>query len=152
MGAVIEQHHDEHGIIWPLAVAPYQVAVVPVNDKDEALMAQAERIYQELLSRRVEAVLDDRHERPGVKFNDADLLGFPLRLTLGKKTAESGLVELRLRASGEVRELPLGEAVETVITEIRSQKLDIHRRGRTLGGPLLGTAAKGKFDLRTKKG
>jgi prolyl-tRNA synthetase len=114
MGAVIEQHHDEHGIIWPMSVAPYQVCVLPVNDKDEALMEQAERLYKELLACRVEAVLDDRHERPGVKFNDADLLGFPLRLTLGKKTAESGIVELRLRESGEVRELPLNAAVDAV--------------------------------------
>jgi len=114
MGAVIEQHHDENGIIWPMGVAPYQVVVVPVNDKDEQLMQQAASLYEELLRRRVEVVLDDRHERPGVKFNDADLLGFPLRLVLGKKTAESGLVELKLRESGEVRELPLGEVVEAV--------------------------------------
>jgi prolyl-tRNA synthetase len=121
MGAVIEQHHDDHGIIWPMSVAPYQVAIVPVNDKDEKLMAQAEQLYQQLLSRRVEAVLDDRHERPGVKFNDADLLGFPLRLTLGKKTSESGLVELKLRATGEVREVPIDEAADAVCALIEEQ-------------------------------
>lgn len=114
MGAVIEQHYDEHGIIWPMAVAPYQVIIVPVNDKDENLVAEAEKLYNELQRRRVEVVLDDRRERPGVKFNDADLLGFPLRLILGKKTAESGLVELKLRHSGEVRELPLAEAADAV--------------------------------------
>ena len=119
MGAVIEQHHDEHGIVWPMSVTPYQVSIVPVNDKDEGLMAKAEQLYQKLLNRRIEAVLDDRHERPGVKFNDADLLGFPLRLTLGKKTSASGLVELRLRFSGEVRELPLNEAADAVCSLIR---------------------------------
>jgi prolyl-tRNA synthetase len=124
MGAVIEQHHDGHGIIWPMSVAPYQVSIVPVNDKDEKLMAQAEQLYQELLSRRVEAVLDDRHERPGVKFNDADLYGFPLRLTLGKKTSESGLVELKQRESGEVRELPLNEAVGAVCALIQEMLED----------------------------
>ena len=119
MGAVIEQHHDEYGIIWPMSVAPYHVIIVPVNDKDELLTTEAEKLYQELSRRRVEVVLDDRRERPGVKFNDADLLGFPLRLTLGKKTSESGLVELKLRASGEVRELPLNEAADAVCKMIQ---------------------------------
>lgn len=87
MAAIIEQSHDQYGIIWPMSVAPYQVAVVPVNDKDEWLMNEADKLYQELLQRHVEVVLDDRRERPGVKFNDADLLGFPLRVILGKKNA-----------------------------------------------------------------
>ncbi|MCL1976443.1 MAG: proline--tRNA ligase [Firmicutes bacterium] len=119
MGAVIEQHHDENGVVWPISVAPYQVCVVPVNDKDQSLMLKAEQIYQALLKRHIEVVLDDRHERPGVKFNDADLLGFPIRLTLGKKTSEYGLVELRLRESGEVRELPIDEAVDSVYAMVQ---------------------------------
>jgi prolyl-tRNA synthetase len=119
MGAVIEQHHDERGIIWPMSVAPYQVVIVPVNDKDEFLTGEAEKLYTELLRRRVEVVLDDRRERSGVKFNDADLLGFPLRTTLGKKTSESGLVELKLRESSEVRELPLSEAADAVCALVR---------------------------------
>ncbi|MCL2677722.1 MAG: proline--tRNA ligase, partial [Clostridiales bacterium] len=77
MAAVIEQSHDENGIIWPLAVAPYQVVIVPVNDRDAELTSLAESLYQELLAQKVEAVLDDRPERPGVKFNDADLIGYP---------------------------------------------------------------------------
>jgi len=124
MGAVIEQHHDEYGIIWPMSVAPYQVVIVPVNDKDEFLTTEADKLYQELSRRRVEVVLDDRRERPGVKFNDADLLGFPLRLTLGKKTSQSGIVELKLRASGEVRELPLSEAADAVCELIREMLAD----------------------------
>ncbi|MDO4581119.1 MAG: proline--tRNA ligase [Bacillota bacterium] len=112
MAAIIEQHNDEHGIIWPITVAPYQVAILPVNDKDEHLMEQAEQVYEELLRRRVEVVIDDRQERPGVKFNDADLLGFPLRVTMGKKCSESGLAEIKLRATGEVLEVPVGELAD----------------------------------------
>ncbi|MCL1816907.1 MAG: proline--tRNA ligase [Clostridiales bacterium] len=125
MGAVIEQHHDEHGIIWPMSVAPYQISIVPVNDKDSELMTKAIKLYEDLLKAKVEAVLDDRHERPGVKFNDADLLGFPLRLTLGRKTAESGMVELRIRKTGEVRELPLNEAVDIINATIIEMMEDV---------------------------
>ena len=114
MAAVIEQNHDEKGIIWPIAVAPYHVVIVPVNDKDEELTAMAEELYQELLRRKVEVVLDDRKERPGVKFNDADLLGFPIRLTMGKRCKETGNVELKLRASEEVREIPFAEVCDEV--------------------------------------
>jgi prolyl-tRNA synthetase len=112
MAAVIEQNHDDGGIIWPMAVAPYQVIVIPVNDRDSELMALAEKLYQELLRQKIEAVLDDRPERPGVKFNDADLLGYPFRVTIGKKAKEEQLLELKERATGEVRFLPFTETVE----------------------------------------
>ena len=115
MAAVIEQHHDEQGVIWPISVAPYEVMVVPVNDKDEWLTAEAENLYKELLRQGVEAVLDDRKERPGVKFNDADLLGFPIRVTMGKKCRETGLAEVRVRATGVVTEVPLAQVAAHVL-------------------------------------
>ena len=114
LGAVIEQHHDEKGIIWPISVAPYEVIVLPVNDRDEHLTAQAEELYRELRRRGVEVLLDDRRERPGVKFNDADLLGFPIRVTMGKKCSESGLAEVLLRETHETIEVPLAEVADTV--------------------------------------
>jgi prolyl-tRNA synthetase len=98
--AAVEAHHDENGIKWPLAIAPYRVVVVPVNIKDELQMNTAEKIYNELLAKGVEAVLDDRDERAGVKFKDADLIGFPYRITVGK-TITDGLVEFKTRAGGQ---------------------------------------------------
>lgn len=114
MAAVIEQHHDEHGIIWPMSVAPFEVSVVPVNDKDQWLMEKAEALYHGLNKRGVDALIDDRKERPGVKFNDADLLGIPLRITLGNKCRESGLAEIKIRESGEVIELPVDQVMDKV--------------------------------------
>ncbi len=121
MGAIIEQHHDQYGIIWPMAIAPYQVSIVPVNDKDEALVAAAEQLYADLKKKRIAVVIDDRRERPGVKFNDADLLGFPLRVTVGKKYHSDGLVELKVRASGQMEEIVLeqvGERICALIEEL----------------------------------
>lgn len=101
MAAAVEQNYDENGIKWPLAIAPYHVVVIPVNSKDEELMTYAENIYQQLSAKKIETVLDDRTERPGVKFKDADLIGFPLRITVGKKALEENLVEIKVRATGE---------------------------------------------------
>ena len=120
MAAVIEQNHDDYGIIWPITVAPYEAIVVPVNDKDEWLTEKAEDIYTQLNRRKVETVLDDRKERPGVKFNDADLLGFPIRVVLGKKCRETGMAEVKNRASGEVFEVPVEQVVDKVL-ELKEQ-------------------------------
>ena len=114
MAAVIEQSYDDKGIIWPMSIAPYQVVIVPVNDKDEELIAMSEKIYADLLEQKVEVVLDDRKERPGVKFNDSDLIGYPIRITIGKKVKESGNVEIKVRSTGEVTEIPIAEAVSYV--------------------------------------
>lgn len=116
--AAVERHHDEWGIKWPSAIAPYHVVVVPVNVGDELQMSTAVEIYNELLSKNVEVVLDDRDERAGVKFKDADLIGFPYRITVGKTISE-GLVELKIRETGEVRIISRQE----VISEISSQVL-----------------------------
>ena len=120
MAAVIEQNHDENGIIWPISVAPFECEVVPVNDKDDWLMEEADKLYRQLNKDGVETVIDDRKERPGVKFNDADLLGFPIRVTMGKKCREQGLAEIKLRATGEVIEVPLPEVADKV-KELKAQ-------------------------------
>lgn len=121
LAAVIEQHHDEDGIIWPVSVAPYHVIVTLVKPKDEEQAKVAEEIYQSLLVAGVEAVIDDRDERPGVKFKDADLLGFPIRITVGKRAGE-GIVEYKLRRDSEKSELSVAEAIENAIKLINEEK------------------------------
>ena len=106
MAACIEQNNDKDGMIWPVAIAPYEVLVVPVNTKDEASTAKAEEIYETLKKAGVEAVIDDRNERPGVKFKDADLIGYPLRVVVGPKTLAEGNIEVKARRTGEVTMLP----------------------------------------------
>ena len=100
MAAAIEQHNDQNGIIWPVSIAPFHLVIVPVNTKDRALVDISEKLYRSFLEAGVEVVLDDRPERPGVKFKDADLVGYPLRLTVGKKFLEEGQLELLVRKTG----------------------------------------------------
>ena len=111
--AAVERYHDKDGIQWPIAIAPYHVVVVPVNVTDEQQMSTAEKIYNDLLAENIETVLDDRDERPGVKFKDADLIGFPVRITAGKTLIE-GMVEIKIRSTGELLKVPVGEAVARV--------------------------------------
>jgi prolyl-tRNA synthetase len=120
--AAIEQNHDEAGIIWPMALAPYQVCLLPVAPKDPAAGAMAESVYQELLAAGVEAILDDRDERAGVKFKDADLVGFPLRLTFGKGVAQN-LVELKRRDAAQAEMVPR-PAILTRVQEIIQEMLN----------------------------
>ena len=119
--AAVEAHHDEFGIKWPLSIAPYHVVVVPVSTNDECQMSTAEKIYEDLLKSGVEVVLDDRDERAGVKFKDADLIGFPYRITAGKTLAE-GLVECKIRETGEVLKLTPEKAVEFVKNAVANIK------------------------------
>jgi prolyl-tRNA synthetase len=119
VAAAIEQNHDENGIIWPLAVAPFQVLVVMLNPNDEAVREAADDLYRQLLAAGVEVLLDDRDERPGFKFKDADLVGIPLRVTVGARGLKDGQVEFKERAGGEVRMLPLGEAAAEVAEQVR---------------------------------
>lgn len=121
LAAVIEQNCDEGGIAWPVSVAPYHVIVVPVNSKNEKQAALAEDIYQKLLSAGIETIIDDRAERAGVKFKDADLIGIPVRINVGKK-AEDGEVEFVIRKSGEVSEMTADEAIEKAISFINENK------------------------------
>ncbi len=119
--AAVEAHHDEWGIKWPLAIAPYHVVVVPVSTQDEQQMKVANEIYEQLLNAGVEAVLDDRNERPGVKFKDADLIGFPYRITVGKTISE-GNVEFVERSNGEKLSMTPQNAIEKVVNAVNSIK------------------------------
>ena len=104
---------------WPLATAPYQTIVIPTNTADEQINAVAEDIHSRLLEAGVEVLIDDRAERPGVKFKDADLIGIPLRVTVGRKAAE-GIVEYKERAGGVVVELTADEAVAKIIEQVKA--------------------------------
>jgi prolyl-tRNA synthetase len=116
--AAIEQNHDDNGIIFPLAIAPFHVLILPVNNKDAEIMKAAEELYGTLSEKGAEVLLDDRDERPGVKFKDADIIGVPLRLTVGEKNLKQGKVEIKARRSGEITLVDLKEAPERVMTMI----------------------------------
>ncbi|WP_059362336.1 proline--tRNA ligase [Veillonella tobetsuensis] len=120
LAAAIEQYHDENGIIWPRAIAPFEVVIVPINAKDEALMSTSTSIYDTLLNNKVDVLLDDRKDRAGVKFKDADLIGYPLRITVSKNTLDSNEVEIRIRKTGEAINCPIGE-VSSKVQELLSQ-------------------------------
>ncbi len=117
--AAVEAHYDEHGIKWPLAIAPYHVVIVPVNIKDELQMKVANQMYEDLKAAGVEVVLDDRDERAGVKFKDADLIGFPFRVTVGK-TINDGFVEYKTRETGEQEKYTPEQATEKLINIIKA--------------------------------
>lgn len=121
MAAIVEQHHDENGIIWPMSVAPYHVIISLVKPGDETQAKVAEGIYEQLCAAGVEVMLDDRDERPGVKFKDADLLGIPVRITVGRGAAD-GVVEYKLRRDIEKEELPVSEAIAKAIEIVNSEK------------------------------
>lgn len=116
VAAIIEQHHDENGIIWPMAVAPYKVIVMPANAKNGEQMDVAEKIYEDLKSRGIDVILDDRNERVGVKFKDSDLIGIPIRITVGKKVVEN-TVEFKLRKNQDVEEIKIEEVVSRIEKE-----------------------------------
>jgi len=113
--AIIEQGNDKDGVIWPLSVAPYQVCITPLGVAPESkTMKLAEKIYVELTSRGVDVILDDRDERPGVKFKDSELVGFPIRIGLGEKSLAKGEVELKPR-NGALQAIKAENAVEAVV-------------------------------------
>ena len=113
MAAAIEQNNDENGIIWPVAIAPYIVDVIPANMKDADQVALAEKIYNELCDAKIDTVIDDRNERPGFKFKDADLIGFPFKIVSGKLASE-GKVEIKVRRTGESMEVEASKVLETI--------------------------------------
>ncbi len=124
VASIIEQHNDENGIIWPLEVAPYHVSVIPANVKNEEQATKAEEIYNELRKMGVEALLDDRKERAGVKFKDSELMGIPMRITVGKMIGE-GQVEFKLRNGGEVETLSIEEVYNRVRKEFERENLSL---------------------------
>ena len=115
LAAAIEQYHDENGIIWPRSIAPFEAVIVPINAKDEALMSTSQTIYTSLQEAGVDVLLDDRKDRAGVKFKDADLIGYPLRITVSKNTLENNEVEIQIRKTGEA--LPC--AIDSVATKVK---------------------------------
>ncbi|MEM7136663.1 MAG: proline--tRNA ligase [Myxococcota bacterium] len=117
IAAIIEQHHDDDGIRWPIQVAPYEVIVTPIG-KDEAPLAKANEIYEALRKGGVEVLLDDRRERPGVKFKDADLLGIPLRITVGSRGLKQGSVELKGRTETDSEDVAIDEVVSKVLGRV----------------------------------
>ncbi len=112
--AAIEQGNDKDGIIWPLAIAPYQIQIIPVNVNDVPPMDRAEEIYTALEEKGFETLLDDRDERAGVKFKDADLIGIPWRIVIGEKNLKDGVVEIKERKTGAVTKIKVGEAVDWI--------------------------------------
>jgi prolyl-tRNA synthetase len=114
VAAIIEQHNDEDGITWPMAVAPFAVEILVVSMKSEECVATADRLYGELTGAGVEVLYDDRADSPGVKFKDADLIGIPLRVTIGDRGLKAGIVEARVRRTGEVTEIPVDGATEGI--------------------------------------
>lgn len=121
LAAVVEQNHDDNGIIWPMAIAPYHVIVTLVKDNDPVQKEMAEKIYDELEKAGVEVLLDDRKERPGVKFKDADLLGIPVRITVGKLASE-GKVEYKLRRDADKEEITAEEAVSRAVEIVNKER------------------------------
>jgi len=119
--AAIEQHHDENGIMWPMSIAPYRVEIIPMNVSDEASMKVAGELYRTLNEKGIEVLLDDRDERPGVKFKDADLIGIPLRVVVGPKGLAQGKIEIKYRGSKEVRLLDVSRAAEEIAAMVRGE-------------------------------
>ena len=121
LAAVVEQHNDENGIIWPTSIAPFEVSVIALDKKGEAF-DEAARLADELAAAGVEVVFDDRAERPGVKFADNDLMGFPYQLIVGKRGIKNGTVELKCRATGEREDVAIDEVVAKLAETVRSER------------------------------
>ncbi|NJL27093.1 MAG: hypothetical protein HC897_04010 [Thermoanaerobaculia bacterium] len=126
VAAAIEQNHDEDGIVWPLPLAPFQVLLIALNPQEAEVQQASEALYAELVGRGVEVLYDDRDERPGVKFKDADLVGIPVRVTVGKKSLAEGKVEISLRQDREKHLIDRADVVAKVLERIGS--------GRGIGG------------------
>ena len=132
LSCVIEEHHDEHGIRFPISVAPYHVYCVAMSQRPE-VAAIAERLYHDAWQHGVEMLLDDRDATPGVKFNDADLLGLPLRLTIGPRSLQAGGAELKHRAADDTRIIPLDAVIPTLQAEV--ERLFAESRARVVDMP-----------------
>ncbi len=120
--AVVEQHHDEHGIIWPVSVAPFEVEVLALDTKDDVVWPVAKQIAGKLAERGIEVIVDDRKERPGVKFNEADLMGFPYQVVCGKRGVKGGTVEVKERATGERMDIAIDDVVDELVERIVPQR------------------------------
>jgi prolyl-tRNA synthetase len=123
MAAALEQNHDQAGIVWPLPIAPFEVLVLPVSVDDDRQRGTAERLYTELAAAGVDVLLDDRQERAGVKFKDADLIGIPLRVTVGPRALERGCVEVKARADAESTAVAVGDATARLAAEVQQRRI-----------------------------
>ena len=124
LASIIEEHHDEKGIIWTMSTAPYQVVIVPVK-YDGTMKEAADKLYDELTKEGIEVLLDDRNERPGVKFNDADLIGFPIRIVVGEKNLPN--VEIKLRKEADARLVPLADAAKETAAVVRAELAELNK-------------------------
>lgn len=122
VAAAIEQHHDANGIVWPVPLAPFEVAVLELQQDDDNVIATAKKIYEDLQKAGIDVLYDDRDERAGVKFKDADLIGIPYRIAVGKKGLAEGIVELKLRKGTEVRKIKIDEVVPLVVDEVSKER------------------------------
>ena len=121
LSAAVEQNNDENGIIWPVSIAPFEAIVIPVNAKNEEQTEAAEKIYNELKAKGIDALIDDRNERPGVKFKDADLIGIPVRIVVGKKIGE-GIVEYKERTAQASDEKTVSAAIDDVVKFVEANR------------------------------
>jgi prolyl-tRNA synthetase len=122
VAAVVEVHHDDKGISWPVAVAPYEVVITTLKVDDHATMAAAEGLYERMRAAGLDVLLDDRDERPGVKFNDAELIGIPYRVTVGPRGLADGVVELTVRATGETTTVARDDAASELASLVGSAR------------------------------
>jgi prolyl-tRNA synthetase len=122
LAGLIETSHDDSGIIWPLALAPYEVVLAPLKVNDEETMAVAEKMHRDLTDAGIDVMLDDRDQRPGVKFKDADLIGFPLRVVLGPRGLKEGKVEVKWRWENEPEMFELPTATEKIIEIVEQER------------------------------
>jgi prolyl-tRNA synthetase len=121
VAAAIEQNHDEHGIVFPLPLAPFQAIILNLDPKNPEITQAAESFCRQLQDEGLEVLLDDRDERPGIKFKDADLLGIPYRITFGKRFAQNGEVEIRRRVDGRTQSQPSEKAATELVNAIREE-------------------------------
>ncbi len=128
LACIAEEHHDEHGLIWPLSVAPFQVHIVSLAKNVGTVAAASAELYEQCSKAGIEAILDDRAETPGVKFNDADLIGVPLRLTVGQRSLKQGRVEMKLRHDDARVEVALEEVVSRVRSELKAMQGELDAR------------------------
>ena len=120
LAAVVESHHDDRGMIWPVSIAPFEVAITIVKMNDQESVDVADKLYGDLMAAGVDVIIDDRDERPGVKFADSELIGIPYRITIGPKGLADGNVEFTARSDGERRDIALGEIVDHVLDLVGS--------------------------------
>jgi prolyl-tRNA synthetase len=119
MAAAIEQNHDAGGIVWPASIAPFQLVLIPINmQKSERVKALTEQLYEQLMSHNIDVLMDDRNERPGVKFADMELIGIPHRVVIGDKGIDNNVLEYRARTASENEDIDLATALEQILSRI----------------------------------